>query len=205
MKTGKYIKLISATALVCLSCFMNNVNGKVPFPDSLCLSNKINISNPTIICSDSQKVYSCYLSGIIFDSDSNYESAIKEFNMAIKLDKNFAEAYDKRGVVYTKLLMFDKALKDLSKAIELNKDFSVAYNHRGIVYYCLMEYNKSLTDYNEALTINSNFAKAYYNRAIVKLLINDINGAISDFRMASNMKFGKATNYLEQNSIAIKN
>jgi tetratricopeptide (TPR) repeat protein len=205
MKTNKNIKLIIITTSVFLACFMGKANCEGLVRDSLCFSDKIKACNTEMFSVDNQKAYSFYLAGIKFDSDSDYESAIKELNEAIRLDKNFAEAYDKRGVVYTKMLMFGKALKDLSKAIELKKDFSEAYNHRGIVFYCLLEYNKSLSDYNKALLFDPNFAKAYYNRGIVKLSINDDNGAIADFRIASEMKFAKATDYLEHNSVALKN
>ena len=201
MKTIKLIGPISFAITVLMICNIVKADGKNTTLDTLCLSGSKNSCNTY---TENQNAYLHYLAGIKFDSDSDYEDAIKEFSQALKLDKNFSEAYDKRGVVFTKMLMFGKALKDLSKAIELNSNFSEAFNHRGIVYYCLLEYKKSLADYNKAITLDPSYAKVYYNRGIVKLLINDDNGAINDFRTASDMKFDKATDYLRNNSIVLK-
>jgi tetratricopeptide (TPR) repeat protein len=59
----------------------------------------------------------------------NYENARLEFNHAIELYPNYAEAYSNRGVAYMQQKKFNKALEDLKKAAELKpKDPIIHYN-----------------------------------------------------------------------------
>jgi len=141
--------------------------------------------------------YAHFLSGVQFDADGDYRSAIKEYSEAIKNDTHFAEAYDRRGIDYTMLIKYRKALKDFNKAIELNNKFTDAYSHRGIVNYCLRDFVNAIADYNKALNIDPKYAKAYYNRGIVKFLLDDENGAIADIRIASEMNNSEAMDYLK--------
>jgi tetratricopeptide (TPR) repeat protein len=135
--------------------------------------------------------------GMQFDINGDYESAIEEYDKAISHNTNFAEAFDRRGISYTKLIKYKRALKDFNKAIELKNSFTDAYSHRGIVYYCLGEFENAIADYDRALELNPNYAKAYYNRGIVKLILDDEPGAIEDIRIASDMNVGEAFEYLK--------
>ena len=63
-----------------------------------------------------------------------YEEAIVNYDEAIKLNPQFADAYNTRGVVNGLLGHYDKALADFDKAIELNPQFAAAYMGRGMVH-----------------------------------------------------------------------
>jgi tetratricopeptide (TPR) repeat protein len=53
-----------------------------------------------------------------------------QFNKAIELKPDFAEAYYERGIAKQAKGDFDGALTDYSKAIELKPDAFLAYEHR---------------------------------------------------------------------------
>jgi tetratricopeptide (TPR) repeat protein len=146
-------------------------------------------------------VSSHYNAGILKDAEGDLEHAVIEFSAAIKLDPKFADAYDKRGIAYTKMIKYQKALKDFNKAIEIKNDFSEAYNHRGIVYYCLQEFEKSIQDYNKAIELKPDYDKVYYNRGIVELVLDDESGAFTDFSKASSMNNKEAKDYISNNPI----
>ena len=57
-----------------------------------------------------------------------------DFNQAIKLDPNYADAYFSRGVIHQKKGETDLALADLNQAIKLDSNHAGAYYNRSILY-----------------------------------------------------------------------
>ena len=51
------------------------------------------------------------------------DKAIQDYSEAIRLDSQYAEAYNYRGVMYHSLSQHDKADVDLNRACELDSDF----------------------------------------------------------------------------------
>lgn len=89
----------------------------------------------------------------------NIENALREFDLAVKKDPGYAEAYSNRAAAYMLQQKFNKAEEDLRKARELNPDSpSVRYNYaslhslRGNVDLALDEIDaalsKGFTDYD---------------------------------------------------------
>ena len=60
-----------------------------------------------------------------------YPKAIKNFDKAIKLNPDYAEAYNNRGVAKGSLKKYVKAIEDFDHAIKLNPDYADAYCLRG--------------------------------------------------------------------------
>jgi len=194
-------KIISAILfLMLINCILTKgqeLSGKNNFV--ALNSSTSNLINENI---NSKKVaYNHYLLGVQKDNEGDYKTALEELSLAIKLNEFFSEAFDERGIVYTKLIMYKKALRDFNKAIELNLNFSEAYNHRGIVYYCLEEFGKAIADYNHALQLDPKYAKVYFNRGIVKLVLDDDKGAFDDIKKASDMNLKEAIDYLSKETL----
>ena len=61
----------------------------------------------------------------------DYDTAIADFDEAIRLDPKFAPAYVNRGLAYAAKGDLDKAFADCTKAIELKPDYADAYYGRG--------------------------------------------------------------------------
>ena len=75
----------------------------------------------------------CFNRGNIFHNQKDYQSAISEYNEAIRLNPDFSEAYSSRGIVKAKIGQHSEALSDFDTAIRLNPDFSKAYSNRGFL------------------------------------------------------------------------
>jgi tetratricopeptide (TPR) repeat protein len=151
----------------------------------------------TIADAKMKEAYSYYLSAITCEINEDFTGAIKELNKAIEIKPDFAEAYDKRGVVNTKMYNYDKALRDLTKAINLKKNYAEAYSHRGIVQYVLQNFKKADADYTRAIEVNPQYAKAYYNRGLARLMLDDYTGAMLDMRQALDLNCKEAENILQ--------
>ncbi|MDR1637026.1 MAG: tetratricopeptide repeat protein [Treponema sp.] len=67
-----------------------------------------------------------YKKGILLYLKGNYERSIKDFTEAIRLDPNFAKAYNKRGEVYNDKGECDQAIADCTEAIRLDPNNKMA-------------------------------------------------------------------------------
>jgi tetratricopeptide (TPR) repeat protein len=95
----------------------------------------------------------------------DYQGAIADYNRAIELKPNYANAYFNRAVAQSELGDNSAALADLNRAIALNPNDSDAYNNRGVAKGRLGDRSAAMADYNRALQINPNHPDALYNLA----------------------------------------
>lgn len=69
--------------------------------------------------------------GIELTTKSDLKSALIEFNEAVKLDPNNADAWYYRGNTHYNLFEVEKALADYDKALEINPEHLDALTNRG--------------------------------------------------------------------------
>lgn len=70
--------------------------------------------------------------GIREMTNSNYEEAAIQFDKAIEIDENFAEAYLQRARLNLNLENWELVTEDLNKAISINAEFGQAYKTRAL-------------------------------------------------------------------------
>ncbi len=85
----------------------------------------------------------------------NCTQAIENYDTAINMDPNFAQALNNRGYTYMRLRDYNKALKDLDKAIELRPDYVQALMNRGDIYnyYFNIDRARAIEDYDKVLVL----------------------------------------------------
>jgi len=96
------------------------------------------------------------------------DSALADYNEAIRLDPTYERAYDDRGNVYRRKGDLDRALADYNEAIHLDPKYAAAYDNRGASYFERGDLERALVDVNQAIRLNPTFALAYSNRAEVR-------------------------------------
>lgn len=114
--------------------------------------------------------------------------AIEYLNKAIKLQPNYAGAFNSRGNAYADLGQYQHAMEDYNEAIRLNPDYAAAYINRGDVYYILYQYQLSIEDCNEAIRLKPDNALAYSNRGKAYAKSGRYDMAIKDFNEAIRLK-----------------
>jgi len=137
-----------------------------------------------------------YEKGVRNYNAKNYNQAILDFTEAIRINPNYAEAYNNRGIAYFYLddkyneKNYNLATLDFTEAIRINPNYAEAYNNRGKAsdYIWNPSYN-AVADFTQAIRINPKYAEAYFNRGreysnFMKGTIYDKNKAIIDFTEA---------------------
>ena len=122
--------------------------------------------------------------GIDSYQKGRYEDAIKDYDQAIILNPQYADAYNNRGNAKNNLGDHNAAVADYNEAILLNPKGAAAYNNRGIAKNNLGDYNAAVADYNEAILLNPKGAAAYNNRGIAKGNLGEYIAAVADFSEA---------------------
>jgi len=89
----------------------------------------------------------------------NYQQAIEDFDRAIELDPEFAEAYWGRGKTYHGLGNYQRAIEDFNRAIELDPEFAEVYWDRGKTYNELGSRQQALEDWKAAAKLGNEQAQ----------------------------------------------
>ena len=103
---------------------------------------------------------------------AQYEEAIQQLDMVIRVLPEFAQAYHYRGLAFYHDEQEDKALEDFNKAIELKPDFAEAYRNRGVLRVNTGDVLGGLADLDQALA----FFKEAGNSEMVQDILDLLEG-----------------------------
>jgi tetratricopeptide (TPR) repeat protein len=112
------------------------------------------------------------------------QQAIASYSQAIKLNPNYALAYNNRGFAYLYTGDYDRAISDLDKSIARNPNYPVAYSNRAIAYGSKGDFDHALSDFTRALKLNPTSPDDYFHRGINYASKGDYDQAIRDYDMA---------------------
>jgi tetratricopeptide (TPR) repeat protein len=156
------------------------------------LNNKVRskLNHKTVQLTAEEWFNSAYNKG----ESGDYQGAIADYNQAIKIKPDYADAYINRGNAKYNLGDKQGAIADYNQAIKIKPDYAYAYNNRGIAKKNLGDKQGAIADYNQAINIKPDYADAYYNRGIAKSDLGDKQGAIADYNQAAQL-------YAQQNKM----
>ncbi len=90
-------------------------------------------------------------------ANKNWSGAIREYSKAIKIDRNYLEAYFKRGLARSNADSLNQAIDDFNKTISLQTSPSgEPYLQRGNVRWKLKDSIGACSDWHDACEYNSN-------------------------------------------------
>ena len=119
--------------------------------------------------------------GLDNQQKGNYAAAIKDYDQAIILNPQYADAYNNRGNAKNNLGDYNAAVADYNEAIRLNPKYANAYNNRGNAKSNLGDHTAAVADYDESIRLNPKNAIAYNNRSVAKTRLGEHTAAIADY------------------------
>jgi len=129
-----------------------------------------------------------YNRGIEEGKKGNYDNAIYEFNQALQLRPDYADAFFGRGVAYAHKGNQDQAIIDYNRALQLKPDYPEIYEDRGMEYDRLGNYDQAIADFDHALQLKPDYAEAYSSRGLSYGKKGNYDQAIQDVNQAIKLK-----------------
>jgi len=77
-----------------------------------------------------------------------------EFQQALKLDKNYPEAYNNLGALYYNSRKYGSAIREYKKAIKLNQDNASFHSNLGTAYFSQKDFDHATKEYQRAMQID---------------------------------------------------
>jgi tetratricopeptide (TPR) repeat protein len=104
-----------------------------------------------------------FFMGNAYYASEQLDSAIAQYQLAVKLDDEYAKAYVNMGIAYDTKGQLGAARNAYVRAVEINPEDVLAYCHLGFNYYSRGEHAKAIEHYHKALEIDPESAQAHYN------------------------------------------
>ena len=98
--------------------------------------------------------------GLAYKHGGQLKLALAEYDAALALDPNNAEALDNRGVIWNAQGKYDRALADYNRALKLSPSDASAYYNRGNTYANMGLTEKAIADFRLALHLDSSLQMA---------------------------------------------
>jgi tetratricopeptide (TPR) repeat protein len=135
---------------------------------------------------------SLHLVGIIHYQRGQYMEAVRQLDLALKINPSAAAAHNNRGNALRQLNRFDEALASCDKAIALKPDYAEAFNNRGNALNGLKRFGEALASYDKAIALKSDYVEAFHNRANVLNGLRRFDEALASYDKAIALKPGYA-------------
>src|SRR5262245_43716383 len=120
--------------------------------------------------------------GLELYQSGKVDEAVTAFKQAIKLKKDYAEAYYHLGDVYFRSGEFKQAVEAYKQAIRYQPEFAASYNQLGTAYYKLGEHKKAIEAYKTGIRLNPNEAIQYYNLGRIYAERGDKRAALEQYK-----------------------
>jgi tetratricopeptide (TPR) repeat protein len=117
-----------------------------------------------------------YKKGVSHMSDDKMEDAIRDFDLALRLDPTYVDAWIKKGYAHFHLDEYTTAVFCYDKALEIDLNNAEAWNLKGLAFYRLKNYEKAIQACENAIDFDPNDGMAWYNLACYLVL----NGNVAD-------------------------
>jgi tetratricopeptide (TPR) repeat protein len=112
--------------------------------------------------SNNTEAYHYYNLGLNDFNEKKYEKALKLFQKAVKIEENFAFAWDNIGVCNRFLGNFDEAIAAYEKSIAIDPKGKMPLQNIAVVFIYKKEYNKAILAYEKLAKLDAENAEVFY-------------------------------------------
>jgi tetratricopeptide (TPR) repeat protein len=113
----------------------------------------------------------------------NYDRAIAEYSIAIKVDPRRPETYVKRGLAWSLKGDYARAIADFERAMKIDPSLGTAYLNRGIVLAARGEHDAAIADFERADDLSPTDVAPKLHRGLSLAKLGDVDRAADAFRL----------------------
>lgn len=93
-------------------------------------------------------------------NSNQLDAASTVLKKIVDVDPQYAEAFDRLGVIYLEKDSADQAITNFNIAVKVDPEFGVAYYHRAFAYETKKDFDAAKADYERILKFNPDYEKA---------------------------------------------
>ena len=117
-----------------------------------------------------------------------FQEAIMDYDEAIRIKPDFAEAFHGRGIAKAMLGQHQDAIVDHNEAIRIKPDHAGAFHGRGFTKAMMGQHQDAIVDYDKAIHIKPDYVEAFQYRGLAKCALGQHQEAIKDYDQAIRIK-----------------
>ncbi len=175
MKSKKYLWIVVLIVAALLTgCGGGGNQEETPLPTSAPPTSTPAVT-PTLSASEHVDL------GIEYSEQGKFEQAVAEFEKAIALDPNDANAQRNLGTAYGEQGKWEESLAAYERAVEINPNFGEAYGDMAAAYFNLGKLAEAIAAGEKGIELAPDYATAYNNLGIVYGAQGQIDEAIALF------------------------
>ena len=140
--------------------------------------------DPELARTADQVAHAYYQRGMALIDKQDYEGALNDFNMTMRINPKEPRAYLGRGATNLKKGDVKQAVADLDEAIKLAPGLAFAYFERGTAYHAVDDFQHAIADYGEAIKLDPKDPIAFINRGMALTYVDKLDQALADFDSA---------------------
>jgi tetratricopeptide (TPR) repeat protein len=183
-----FLIMFASAGLFCLIKQAKEKNVKILLPMiTLFLTLLLLLNIDFFYASQYDKERTHYFLGLIYQNKGKLEIARNEYEKAIKINPNFADAYNNLGNLYIEMKEFENASIVLKKAIKINPNFAIPHNNLGKIYLEKGEFDKAEKAFEKAISITPNLSVAHYNLGLTYIARLEYKKAVDELVIAVNL------------------
>ena len=116
-----------------------------------------------------------YQKGLNHMSNDKMLDAIRSFELALRIDPLFVEAWIKKGYSHFHLGEYTVSIAAYDRALEIDVNNGDTWNLKGLAYYKMKNYEKAIECCEKAIDINPNDGMSWYNKACYMTLTGRVD------------------------------
>ena len=121
------------------------------------------------------------LIGTTYLQTKNYDLAIQHFDISIKINPNFPDNYNNKGIALAEKKEFSKAIKNYDQAILIKDNYFDAYLNKAVALKNIKKFQESVDYFNLCSKINPKNPKIYNNLGNLFVILKRYDAALDAF------------------------
>ena len=130
--------------------------------------------------------------------NKKYDTALREYNLAIRADPGKYEAYYWRGQLFVLKKEYEKAIQDMNRVLRLNPSYQKAHRTLGWAYYEAGRYDEAIGALNRYIDSNPKDGWAFYERGLCYYKKGDVATALKNAKAACDLGFKRGCEVYER-------